>query len=150
MINNPRLWFLDEPTSGLDPAIADTIKGIVRQRNGEGVTVFLTTHNMSIADELCHRVAFLVDGEIKLIDSPKELKLKFGKRLVDVEYVKDGMVERQSLSTDEEPGRQALKDILDRYPIRRMHTEEATLEQIFIKVTGKELNGDETPAEPEA
>jgi fluoroquinolone transport system ATP-binding protein len=147
MINNPKLWFLDEPTSGLDPAIASDIKNIIKKRNDEGVTVFLTTHSMSIADHLCDRVAFIVGGDIKLIDSPKELKLRFGKSFVDVEYVREGQIERQSLSTEDERDKQALKDIIDHYHIRRMHTEEATLEQIFIKVTGKELIGDETPDE---
>jgi len=150
MINDPKLWFLDEPTSGLDPAIASEIKDIIRQRNDEGVTVFLTTHSMSIADDLCNRVAFIAGGEIKLIDSPKELKLRFGKSFVDVEYVKDGRIERQSLSTEDEPDKQTLKEIIDNCQIRRMHTEEATLEQIFIKVTGEELIGDETTAEHQA
>ena len=150
MINDPKLWFLDEPTSGLDPAIASEIKDIIRQRNDEGVTVFLTTHSMSIADDLCSRVAFIAGGEIKLIDSPKELKLRFGKSLVDVEYVRAGRIERQSLSTEDEPDKQTLKEIIDNCQIRRMHTEEATLEQIFIKVTGEELIGDETTAEHQA
>jgi len=86
MINNPDLWFLDEPTTGLDPAIAATIKDIIREENKKGVTIFLTTHNMHIADELCDRVGFIVDGEIRLIDSPKNLKLKYGKKFVEVEY----------------------------------------------------------------
>ena len=150
MINDPALWFLDEPTSGLDPAIADSIKDIIMRRNKEGATVFLTTHNMFIADELCDRVAFIVDGEIKLVDSPKELKLRFGKHVVHVEYVKDGKVEKASLSTEEESGKRALADIVSRRPIRTMHTAEATLEQIFIQVTGKELRGDETADEHKA
>ena len=143
MLNNPKLWFLDEPTSGLDPAIASDIKSIIKKRNDEGATVFLTTHSMSIADDLCDRVAFIVGGDIKLIDSPKELKLRFGKNFVDVEYVVEGRIERQSLSMEDERDKQALQGIIGHYPIRRMHTEEATLEQIFIKVTGKELIGDE-------
>ena len=150
MINDPKLWFLDEPTSGLDPAIASDIKEIIRKRNAEGVTVFLTTHSMSIADDLCSRVAFIAGGEIKLIDSPKELKLRFGKSFVDVEYIRDGRIERQSLSTEDEADKHTLKEILDNCQIRRMHTEEATLEQIFIKVTGEELIGDETSAEHQA
>ena len=150
MMNNPTLWFLDEPTSGLDPAIADNIKDIIKRQNEEGVTVFLTTHNMFIADDLCDRVAFIVDGDIKLIDSPKELKLRFGKSFVNVEYIKDGKIVQESLSTQDEQGKRALKDIIDNCHIRTMHTEEATLEQIFIKVTGKELRGDETVAEHSA
>ena len=89
MINNPTMWFLDEPTTGLDPAIAAGIKDIIKERNSKGVTVFLTTHNMFVADELCNRVGFIVDGVIKLIDSPKNLKLKYGKKLVEVEYAQD-------------------------------------------------------------
>ena len=60
MLNNPELWFLDEPTTGLDPAIAATIKDIIREHAAEGVTSVLTTHNMYIADELCDRVAFII------------------------------------------------------------------------------------------
>lgn len=59
MINNPEIWFLDEPTTGLDPAIASNIKDIIKEENKKGVTIFLTTHNMYIADELCNRVALL-------------------------------------------------------------------------------------------
>ena len=77
---------MDEPTTGLDPAIAAQIKDIIRQECQTGVTAFLTTHNMFIADELCDRVAFIVDGEIKLIDSPKALKLQYGHKTIAVEY----------------------------------------------------------------
>ena len=148
MLNDPKLWFLDEPTSGLDPAIAETIKEIIRQRNRQGVTVFLTTHNMFIADDLCDQVAFIVDGEIKLIDSPEELKLRYGKQRVDVEYTKNDTVVKESFATDDETGRHALAQVVERYPIRTMHTEEASLEQIFIQVTGKELGADEAESQP--
>lgn len=139
MINNPTLWFLDEPTTGLDPAIAATIKDIIWNEKKKGVTTFLTTHNMFIADELCDRVAFIVDGEIKLIDSPKNLKLQYGAKFVDIEYIKDNDSVRESLSTVEAKDRNRIKEILDTYEIQTMHTKEATLEEIFIKVTGRGL-----------
>ena len=139
MLNNPELWFLDEPTTGLDPAIASEIKDIIRQKNREGVTIFLTTHNMYIADELCDRVAFIVDGEIKLIDSPDNLKLKYGQKFVDVAYVDNGETQKERLSTISQEDKDRLKYIVDHYDISTMHTEEATLEEIFIKVTGREL-----------
>lgn len=148
LLNSPKLWFLDEPTSGLDPSIAETIKDIIRARNKEGVTVFLTTHNMYIADDLCDRVAFIVDGEIKLIDSPKELKLRYGKQLVDVEYIDGGEVKKGLFSTQDEADRRKLAEIIEKHTIRTMHTEEATLEQIFIEVTGKGLTGDEASSQP--
>lgn len=139
MINNPKLWFLDEPTTGLDPSIAADIKDIIRMENKKGVTVFLTTHNMYIADELCDRVAFIVDGDIKLIDSPKNLKLQYGDRLVAVEYIKDGEVIKETYSTVTSEDKKALQDIIGMYEIQTMHTKEATLEEIFIKVTGRGL-----------
>lgn len=139
MINNPTLWFLDEPTTGLDPSIAADIKDIIKRENKNGVTVFLTTHNMYIADELCDRVAFIVDGVIKLIDSPEKLKLQYGEKLVEVEYVKAGEIIKKSYSTIETNDRLLLQDIVGNYEIRTMHTKEATLEEIFIKVTGRGL-----------
>ena len=139
MINNPTLWFLDEPTTGLDPSIAADIKDIIKRENKNGVTVFLTTHNMNIADELCDRVAFIVDGVIKLIDSPENLKLQYGEKLVEVEYVKAGEIIKKSYSTIEPKDKLLLQDIVGNYEIRTMHTKEATLEEIFIKVTGRGL-----------
>jgi fluoroquinolone transport system ATP-binding protein len=139
MINNPEMWFLDEPTTGLDPAIAATIKDIIRQENERGVTIFLTTHNMYIADELCNRVAFIVDGKIRLIDFPKELKVKYGKKLVEVEYYKNGEINKESFSTVVDEEKQKLLEVIRKNDIRTMHTKEATLEDIFIKVTGSVL-----------
>lgn len=144
MINNPEVWFLDEPTTGLDPAIASTIKDIIKSQKDAGVTTFLTTHNMFIADELCDRVAFIVDGEIRLIDSPKNLKLQYGEKFVDIEYLKDAEILRETLSIEMESEKQRIAHIISKHEIRTMHTKEATLEEIFIKVTGKELSSDET------
>ena len=139
MINNPSMWFLDEPTTGLDPAIAADIKDIIKERNSKGVTVFLTTHNMFIADELCNRVGFIVDGEIRLIDSPKNQKLQYGKKLVEVEYAQNGGIKKQTFSTIMQEEKDALKKIIAEKEIMTMHTKEATLEEIFIKVTGRGL-----------
>jgi len=139
LINNPTLWFLDEPTTGLDPAIAAEIKEIIREEHKKGATIFLTTHNMQIADELCDRVAFMVDGEIKLIDSPKNLKLQYGDKVVEVEYVKDNETIKETLSTIIVEDKAKLKIIIDNYEILTMHTKEATLEEIFITVTGRGL-----------
>lgn len=139
MINYPELWFLDEPTTGLDPAIAATIKNIIREQATKGTTCFLTTHNMYIADELCDRVAFIIDGEIKLIDSPKNLKLQYGQKLIDIEYVNDGKIVKETLQTVDERERRRIAEIVNGYEIRTMHSKEATLEEIFIQVTGREL-----------
>ena len=139
MLNNPEIWFLDEPTTGLDPAIASQIKDIVKEKNNQGTTVFLTTHNMYVADELCHRVAFIIDGEIKLIDSPRNLKLQHGEKFVVVEHLENGILKKEQLSLIIDREKARLNEIISNGNIEMMHTKEATLEEIFIKVTGRGL-----------
>lgn len=140
MINTPSLWFLDEPTTGLDPAIGNTIKDIIREKNQTGTTVFLTTHNMYIADELCDRVGFIVDGTLKVVDSPRNLKLKHGEKRVEVEYLRDQKLLTETFSLEKESDRIRLNEIIREGNIERMHTKEPTLEEIFIRVTGRGLD----------
>lgn len=139
LINKPKMWFLDEPTAGLDPTTANEIKEIIKKKKKEGVTIFLTTHNMHIADELCDRVAFINEGEIVLIDSPRNLKLKYGEKLVKVEYRENGELRRESLSMIDDKDKEKLNKLINEGKIETMHSQEATLEEIFIKVTGRGL-----------
>jgi len=139
MLNDPELWFLDEPTTGLDPAIASQIKDIIKDEKQKGVTVFLTTHNMYVADELCDRVAFIIDGVIKLIDSPRNLKLQYGEKLVEVEYRDNEELKKEKLSLVLDSDKKKLNSLIEAGKIELMHTKEATLEEIFIKVTGRGL-----------
>ena len=112
---------------------------IIREETAEGTTSFLTTHNMFLADDLCDRVAFIIDGELKLIDAPKNLKLQYGQKLVDIEYIKDGKAVKETLKTVDEMERQRIGEIVNNYEIQTMHSKEATLEEIFIQVTGRKL-----------
>ena len=139
LLHSPQLLFLDEPTAGLDPVNARRIKDIVRQQQAAGKTIFLTTHDMNVANELCDRVAFIVDGEIKLIDVPERLRLQYGKPQVQVGFQKNGHVEQVvfELAGLAENGR--FQQLLHDECIQTMHTQEATLEDIFIEVTGREL-----------
>ncbi len=139
LIHNPDVIFLDEPTTGLDPVNAQNIKNIILKKKREGKTIFLTTHNMNVADELCDRVAFIVDGEINLIDSPKDLKVKHGKPTVKVEYYhgKDG--ESKEYDLNGLGYNSEFIKILNEKSIKTIHTQEATLEDIFIKNTGRKL-----------
>jgi fluoroquinolone transport system ATP-binding protein len=139
LIHRPELLFLDEPTSGLDPVNAKLIKEIIQHKQENGTTIFLTTHNMAVADELCDRVAFIVDGEIKLIDAPRQLKLQHGKRLVRVEYGKNGQLKSQEFPLDELGNNADFLVLLQNETIQTIHTQETTLENIFIEVTGRQL-----------
>ena len=139
LLHSPKLLFLDEPTAGLDPVNARRIKNIIRQQQAAGKTIFLTTHDMNVATDLCDRVAFIVDGEIKLIDSPEKLRLQYGKPQVRVSFQQNGHVAQKvfNLAGLAENGR--FQQLLRQESIQTMHTQEATLEDIFIEVTGREL-----------
>lgn len=138
MMNNPDIWFLDEPTMGLDPTTSNSIKAIIKRKQDEGTTIFLTTHNMFVADELCDRVAFIVDGKIAAMDTPKNLKLRLGRPEVTVEYRKDGGLASATFPM-EGAGKLELQSFLAAHDIATIHSGEPTLEDIFVRVTGRGL-----------
>lgn len=139
MINNPEIIFLDEPLSGLDPSTASRIKEIIIRKKNEGCTIFLTTHNMFVADELCARVAFINEGKIAAMDSPRNLKLQYGEKSVKIEYKEDNTLKSQILFMENEKDRKTFNDLVNLGSIQTVHSQEATLEQIFIKLTGRGL-----------
>jgi fluoroquinolone transport system ATP-binding protein len=139
LLHAPELLFWDEPTAGLDPVNARRIKDLARAQKQAGRTIFLTTHDMTVADELCDRVAFIVDGEIKLIDTPRELKLRYGQPSVRVEHRLDGHLERQDFPLDGLGHNAGFLELLRGDSVQTIHTQEATLEDIFIRVTGRGL-----------
>ena len=139
LLNNPQMLFLDEPTTGLDPVSARQIKNIIHEKKKEGVTIFLTTHNMTDADELCDRVGFMVDGQLVLIESPKNLKLKHGKKIVRVEYLHDGEITREEFTLATLGSNTTFINLLKSGRVQTIHTQEATLDDVFIKVTGRQL-----------
>jgi fluoroquinolone transport system ATP-binding protein len=140
LLNNPQVLFLDEPTTGLDPVSARQIKNIILEKRKEGTSIFLTTHNMNDADELCDRVGFMVDGALALIESPKDLKLKHGKRLVKVEYLRNGGdLQKEEFTLADLGSNSRFLTLLNSGQVQTIHTEEATLDDVFIKVTGRQL-----------
>ncbi|AEK72056.1 ABC-type transport system, ATPase component, putative multidrug/lipooligosaccharide transporter [Thermococcus sp. 4557] len=139
LLPDPEILFLDEPLEGLDPASARRIKDLLLEMRESGKTVFLTTHNMYVADELCDRVAFIVDGSIRLVDNPGELKVKMGKRLVKVEYVANGSVAVKEFPLEGIGRNEEFLRVIREHEVRRINTEEPTLEEIFLKVTGRRL-----------
>ena len=142
VLNNPAVLFLDEPTIGLDPANARILKTMIKEYRDYGGTVLLSTHLMNDVDELCDRVAFMVDGQIAEINTPQNLKLKHGEKKVEVEYAEH--------HGGEEPSKRALFDLetinrneeffklMRSKKIITMHSKETTLDDIFIKITGVE------------
>jgi fluoroquinolone transport system ATP-binding protein len=139
LLHQPKLLFLDEPTSGLDPVNARLIKELIQAEKAKGTTIFLTTHNMIDADELCDRVAFMVDGVIALIDAPRELKIKRGKALVQVEYRVNSHVERRQFPLAELGNNQDFARLIQQHEVETIHTQEATLEDVFVQATGRTL-----------
>lgn len=139
LLHDPEILFLDEPTSGLDPVNAQRMKELILAKKAAGKTVLITTHHMQAAEELCDRVAFIVDGEIKLIDSPRRLKLRKGRKEVRVEYSRDGDVKEAVFSLDGIGENIQFLQLIQDFPPETIHTQEASLEQIFIEVTGRQL-----------
>lgn len=139
MLHSPDIIFFDEPTSGLDPVNARKVKDIILAQKEAGRTVFLTTHNMGVADELCDRLAFIVDGEISQIDSPENLKRAHGERKISVRYGENGHEATAEFPLDQLGDNQQFIELIQQNYVQTIHTQEATLENIFIKVTGREL-----------
>lgn len=139
LLHDPEILFLDEPTSGLDPVNAGIIKNMIRELQQKGKTVFLTTHNMTVAEQLCDRVAFIVDGKIPVIDDPGELKVKHGKKRVRVEYYHEGHCFTEEFCLDTLGRDSRFRELLETREIKTLHSMEATLEEIFIKLTGRDL-----------
>ena len=139
LLNDPELVFLDEPTGGLDPVSGRRVKELLREQRDRGKTIFLTTHDMAVADELCDRVAFIVDGVIAAVDSPRRLKLRHGRRQVRVE-VSDGEGSASEVfplaGLGDDPG---FLRLLREREVQTIHSLEATLEDVFVEVTGRSL-----------
>jgi ABC-2 type transport system ATP-binding protein len=139
LVNQPRVLFLDEPTDGLDPVSSEAIRSVVMEEKEKGVTVFLTTHDMMEADKLSDHVAFIHDGVIAAFDAPENLKQQYGKRVLKIRYHHGGQLREEELPLEKEGTSRRIQEILRDHEVLDMHTEEATLEDIFIRLTGKKL-----------
>jgi fluoroquinolone transport system ATP-binding protein len=139
LLHRPKYLFLDEPTSGLDPATARVVMGMIREQQQRGATVLLTTHDMFVADAMCDTIAFLHDGVIAASDTPRALKLRHGERAVKVEHRQNGVLTSETLFLDDVDDRAYLASLMQTGQIETLHSQEATLDSIFVKLTGKEL-----------
>jgi fluoroquinolone transport system ATP-binding protein len=135
IMHDPKIIFLDEPTSGLDPINARIVKDLILDLKKQGKTIFLTTHDMNVADELCDRVGLISSGEIKVVDEPKKLKQEHGEDLVTIEYDDQILV-----LPIEEMKSDNFIELIKKKNIKSIHSHEATLEDVFIKIAGVNLD----------
>ena len=139
LLHTPKVLFLDEPTSGLDPASANDIINLLETFNKEGMTILLTSHNMEEVDRLCHRVAFLDNGEIAATGAPEELKLRYSVNKTRVLLTNANSIEERFINTNGEESAGLMAEWMKSGRIKSIHSCEPTLAEIFIKVTGRDL-----------
>ena len=170
LVHSPEVLFLDEPTTGLDPASRLTIWDEVRRINAGGATVFLTTQYLEEADQLCDRLAIIDNGEIVAEGTPAQLKAEMGHDVVSVsveganvaatEAALSGlpglervMPERDGLALYVEDGAGSIAEIvrrLERDQIRAgaISVSRPSLDDVFLKATGRRLEGQERAHQP--
>jgi ABC-2 type transport system ATP-binding protein len=157
LVADPEILFLDEPTSGLDVASTRLMRGTIARLNREReMTVFLTTHNMEEADQLCHRVAIIDRGRLAAIDSPAALRRRIAaRRSVEVRFTQppaktEDLLPRPDLEVvplsdgfrvyTADPGPLA-QEIAQRAAaqglrIEGLNTLSPSLEEVFLSITG--------------
>ena len=131
LLNRPELLFLDEPTSGLDPMTSKKIHRLLEELKAAGTTIFLTTHDMVEATEMCDRISLLNQGDLVEIGTPRDIIQKYNKeKRVKVTF------------TDHSAQVMAFEDLKDQdmTQVELIHSMEPTLEDIFIQLTGEKLN----------
>ncbi len=140
ILNRPKVLFLDEPTVGLDPTSAEAIRNIILEERKRGATVFLTTHDMLDAEKLSDRVAFMNQGKIVALDTPHNLKQKYGRRALKAKVLsRDGELEDREVPMDTPDTPRLVQELFSKEKVVTVHSEEATLEDIFIEITGRGL-----------
>jgi len=141
LLHRPPMLFLDEPSRGLDPISARDIRLAIKQLSEEGITILLTTHLMDEADQLCQQVAFIVNGKIVANDTPRNLKLTHGERVLTVTLTEHGQnghsaLQDMTIKLDDPADQQRLSVWMAQDRVLAIHSHEATLEEVFIEVAG--------------
>lgn len=139
LLQDPELLFLDEPTSGLDPANARVMKDFILAEKAKGKTVVITTHNMADAAELCDRVAFIVDGSIKALDTPHALVMRKGAAELNYTWTEQGKECSGSCPLEDSGNDATLSRLIAEGRLSTIHSAEPTLNDIFLEVTGRAL-----------
>ena len=139
LLHEPDLLFLDEPTSGLDPTNAQVIKQLIMAEKAKGTTIILTTHNMQDAAEMCDRVAFIVDGQMRALDTPRNFIMR--KSAVELAYTwqQDGQEQTGVCPLDATGADATLARLLAENRLTTIHSHEQTLGDVFMDITGRVL-----------
>ncbi len=137
ILRDSSLLFLDEPTSGLDPSTTDFIHEMLLEMKKEGMTIFLTTHNMYEATKLCDNIALLNQGEIIEYGNPEEICRKYNKedKFTIVLQNEEVIVLPNTPESGEKIG-----ELIKGKKIKSIHSSEPTLEDVFLKLTGEKLD----------
>jgi len=140
LLHEPGVLFLDEPTSGLDPNSAKLIRDRIRELRHSGVTIFLCTHDMHEADELCDRIGFIYKGRLVALDTPQALKSHGQPRDLQVEFVEDGQVIARRYPIDDPEAAELIYRKLLAKEVLTIATKQTTLADVFAQLTGGELS----------
>ena len=172
LVHRPPLVFLDEPTTGLDPKARNRLWDYFRRINDLGTTIFLTTQYLEEADQLCDRLAVILDGEIVADGSPAALKREVGGEVLDLELEGEPSVSKRAatiargfdafadaavteteagISVTAETARQHGTDLLvalrdAEVTVTGFNIRAPTLDDVFLAITGEELDADDTEA----
>ncbi|MDB0441244.1 ATP-binding protein [Clostridioides difficile] len=138
LLHNPDILFLDEPTSGLDPSNSKIMKNMILSEKSKGKTIILTTHNMLDATELCDRVAFIVNGKISALDTPHNLIMSKGAIKIRYTYFENGEKVSECFLNDTNNDKK-LNMLIKENKLLSIHSSEPTLNDIFIEITGRNL-----------
>ncbi|MBY2476640.1 ABC transporter ATP-binding protein [Clostridioides difficile] len=138
LLHNPDILFLDEPTSGLDPSNSKVMKDIILSEKSKGKTIILTTHNMLDATELCDRVAFIVNGKISALDTPHNLIMSKGAIKIKYTYFDNGEKTSECFLNNTSNDKK-LNMLIEKNKLLSIHSSEPTLNDIFIDITGRNL-----------
>lgn len=139
LLHDPDILFLDEPTSGLDPSNAKIMKDIILKEKEKGKTIILTTHNMYDAAELCDRVAFIFEGKIKALDTPRNLVMSKGATQIKYTFLDENKERSKTVNLNETSQDTELSRLIAENQLLSIHSSEPTLNDIFVSLTGRHL-----------
>jgi lipooligosaccharide transport system ATP-binding protein len=151
LVNNPDLLILDEPTIGLDPQARHLIWERLKMLQAQGNTIVLTTHYLEEAARLCDRLVIMDNGKILVEGSPPDLVKQYvGKEIVEVEKTKEVLscLAEKNISFEligdtvqiaTGSSREVVRTLFDHCSPRNVLTRPATLEDVFLKLTGRKL-----------